>query len=61
VDCVKFGSIDNHYPMRGHMGHRGASQGDLENQPVLWGFDKSQGERTTSVSQTKSQDEWDAM
>jgi hypothetical protein len=32
---VKFGSIDNHSPMRGHMGHPEASQGDLENQPVL--------------------------
>ena len=37
------------------------SQGDLENQLVLWGIDKSQGERTTSMSQTKSQDEWDAI
>jgi hypothetical protein len=32
------------------MGHPEASQGDLENQPVLCGIDKSQGERTTSVS-----------
>jgi hypothetical protein len=32
---VKFGSIDNHSPMRGHMGHLEASQGDLENQPDL--------------------------
>jgi hypothetical protein len=32
---VKFGSIDSHSPMRGHMGHPEASQGDLENQPVL--------------------------
>jgi hypothetical protein len=32
---VKFGSVDNHSPMRGHMGHPEASQGDLENQPVL--------------------------
>jgi hypothetical protein len=32
---VKFGSIDSHSPMRGHMGHSEASQGDLENQPVL--------------------------
>jgi hypothetical protein len=32
---IKFGSIDNHSPMRGHMGHPEASQGDLENQPVL--------------------------
>jgi hypothetical protein len=58
---VKFGSIDSHSPMRGHMGHLEASQGDLENQPVLCGIDKSQGERTTFVSQTKSQDERDAM
>jgi len=58
---VKFGSIDSHSPMRGHMGHPEASQGDLENQSVLWGIDKSQGEHTTSVSQTKSQDERDAM
>jgi hypothetical protein len=35
VFYVKFGSINNHSPMRGHMGHREASQGDLENQPVL--------------------------
>jgi hypothetical protein len=33
--CVKFGSIDSHSPMRGHMGHPEASQGDLENQLVL--------------------------
>jgi hypothetical protein len=58
---VKFGSINSHSPMRGHMGHPEASQGDLENQPILRGIDKSQGERTTSVSQTKSQDEQDAM
>jgi hypothetical protein len=32
---VKFGSIDSHSPMRGHMGHPEASQGDLENQPIL--------------------------
>jgi hypothetical protein len=32
---VKFGSIDSHSPIRGHMGHPEASQGDLENQPVL--------------------------
>jgi hypothetical protein len=32
---VKFGSINNNSPMRGHMGHPEASQGDLENQPVL--------------------------
>jgi hypothetical protein len=32
---VKFGSIDNHSPMRGHMGHPEASQGYLENQQVL--------------------------
>jgi hypothetical protein len=32
---VKFGSIDSHSPMRGHMGHPEASQLDLENQPVL--------------------------
>jgi hypothetical protein len=60
VISVKFGSIDNHSPMRGHMGHPEASQGDLENQPVLGGIDKIQGERTTSVSQTKSWDERDA-
>jgi len=40
--------------MRGHMGHPEASQGDLENQPVLWGIEKRQGENTTSMSQTKS-------
>jgi hypothetical protein len=33
--CVKFDNIDSHSPMRGHMGHPEASQGDLENQPVL--------------------------
>jgi hypothetical protein len=38
---VKFGSIDSHSPMRGHMGHPEASQGDLENQPVLLDIDKS--------------------
>jgi transposase InsO family protein len=38
---VKFGSIDSHSPMRGHMGHPEASQGDLDNQPVLLGVDKS--------------------
>jgi hypothetical protein len=43
------------------MGHLEASQGDLENQPVLLGIDKSQGECTTSVCQTKSKDERDAM
>jgi hypothetical protein len=32
---VKFGSIDSHSPMRGHMGHPEDSQGDLENQLVL--------------------------
>jgi hypothetical protein len=32
---VKFGSIDSRSPMRGHMGHPEASQGYLENQPVL--------------------------
>jgi hypothetical protein len=32
---VKFGSIDSHSSMRGHMGHPEASQGDLENQLVL--------------------------
>jgi hypothetical protein len=32
---VKFGSIDSHSPMRGHMGHLEASQGDLGNQLVL--------------------------
>jgi hypothetical protein len=32
---VKFDSIDSDSPMRGHMGHPEASQGDLENQPVL--------------------------
>jgi hypothetical protein len=35
VTIVKLGSIDNHSPMRGHMGHPEASRGDLENQPVL--------------------------
>jgi hypothetical protein len=35
VKFVKIGSIDSHSPMRGHMGHPDASQGDLENQPVL--------------------------
>jgi hypothetical protein len=35
VASVKFGSIDSHSPMRGHMGHPTASQGDLENQLVL--------------------------
>jgi hypothetical protein len=35
LTLVKFGSIDSHSPMRGHMGHPEASQGDLENQPVL--------------------------
>jgi hypothetical protein len=35
IVIVKFGSIDSHSPMRGHMGHPEASQGDLENQPVL--------------------------
>jgi hypothetical protein len=39
------------------MGHPNASQGDLENQPVLRGIEKFQGECTTSMSQTKSQDE----
>jgi hypothetical protein len=34
-DSVKFGSIDSHSRMRGHVGHPEASQGDLENQPVL--------------------------
>jgi hypothetical protein len=43
------------------MVHPEASQIDLENQPVLLGIDKIQGERTTSVSQTKRQDEQDAM
>jgi hypothetical protein len=32
---VKFNSIDSHSPMRGHMVHPKASEGDLENQPVL--------------------------
>jgi hypothetical protein len=32
---VKFGSIDSHSSMRGHMGHPKASQGYLENQLVL--------------------------
>jgi hypothetical protein len=32
---VKFDSIDSHSSMRGHMGHPEASQGDLENQPIL--------------------------
>jgi hypothetical protein len=35
VSAVKFGSIDSHSPMIGHMSHPEASQGDLENQPVL--------------------------
>jgi hypothetical protein len=35
VVFVKFGSIDNNSPMRGHVGHPEASQGDLENQLVL--------------------------
>jgi hypothetical protein len=35
IASVKFGNIDSHSPMRGHMGHPEASQGDLENQPVL--------------------------
>jgi hypothetical protein len=35
INHVKFGSINNHSPMRGHVGHPEASQGDLENQPVL--------------------------
>jgi hypothetical protein len=35
VYIVKFGSINSHSPMRGHMGHPEASHGDLENQPVL--------------------------
>jgi hypothetical protein len=58
---VKFGSIDSNSPMRGHMGHPEASQGDLENQPILLGIEKSQGECTTSMSQTKIQDERDVM
>jgi hypothetical protein len=32
---VKFGNIDSHSLMRGHMGYPEASQEDLENQPVL--------------------------
>jgi hypothetical protein len=32
---VKFGSIENHSPMRGHVGHPQARQGDLENQSIL--------------------------
>jgi hypothetical protein len=32
---VKFGSIESHSPMRGHVGHPEGSQGDLENQPIL--------------------------
>jgi hypothetical protein len=32
---VKFGSIDSHSLIRGHMGHPEASEGDLENQLVL--------------------------
>jgi hypothetical protein len=32
---VKFGSIDSHSQMRGYIGQPEASQGDLENQPVL--------------------------
>jgi hypothetical protein len=47
---VKFGRIDNHSQMRGHMGQPEASQGDLENQPVLSGIEKILGECTTSVS-----------
>jgi hypothetical protein len=35
IAIVKFGSINSHSPMRGHVGHPEASQGDLENQPVL--------------------------
>jgi hypothetical protein len=35
VHYVKFGSIDSHSPMRGHMGHPEASQGDLENQSTI--------------------------
>jgi len=61
VGFVKFDRIGSHSPMRGHVGHPEASQGDLEIQPVLWGIDKSQGECTTCVSQTKSQDERDAI
>jgi hypothetical protein len=60
MQVVKFGSIGSHSPMRNHVGHPEASQGDLENQPVL-SIDKSQGEHTTFVSQTKSQDEQDAI
>jgi hypothetical protein len=32
---VKFGSIDSHSAMRGHMDHPKSSEGDLENQPFL--------------------------
>jgi hypothetical protein len=39
------------------MGHLEASQGDLENQLVLRGIHKIQGEHTTSVSQTKIENE----
>jgi hypothetical protein len=35
ANFVKFGSIDSDSPIRGHMGHPEASQGDLENQPIL--------------------------
>jgi hypothetical protein len=35
AEFVKFGNINSHSPMRGHMGHPEASQGDLENQPIL--------------------------
>jgi len=43
------------------MGHPEDIQEDLENQPVLLGIHKSQGEITTSVRQTKIQDEHDAL
>jgi hypothetical protein len=35
VTVVKFGSIDSHSPIKGHMGDPEASQGDLENQSAL--------------------------
>jgi hypothetical protein len=35
LKIFKFGSIGSHSPMKGHVGHPKASQGDLENQPIL--------------------------
>jgi hypothetical protein len=40
---VKFGSIYNHSPMRGHMGHPEASQRDLENQQSCEVLTKARG------------------